>query len=217
MSEVTQYSDTEERIFKAALCVFARKGKEGARMQEIADAAAINKAMLHYYFRSKDKLYEEVFRFVFQRFMLSLSNALNEAPTFAETLRVFIDGYVDLIREDPHVIRLMVNANLSGQPIMRGELKQEMLASQMHPPLLFKNKLQKAIASGEIRPLDPQQTLLTVMSSCAFFFVMRPTVMMMNEAAAQDWEGFVEDRKAHVFDLLYNGLRNLDASANTSA
>ncbi len=48
MTEPASYTETEERIFEAALHVFARKGKDGARMQEIADAAGINKAMLHY-------------------------------------------------------------------------------------------------------------------------------------------------------------------------
>lgn len=176
-------------------------------MQEIADAADINKAMLHYYFRSKDKLYQEVFRFVFQRFMVSLGTALREAPTFAETLHVFINGYVDFLRDDPHVIRFMVNANLAGHPIMPLELKEELLTNHTPPPLLFKQKLQRAIERGEVRPVDPEQTMTTVISSCAFFFVMRPTVMMMNPDAARDWDGFIEARKAHLFDLIYNGLK----------
>ncbi len=74
------YSDTERQIFDAALQVFARKGKDGARMQAIADRADINKAMLHYYFRSKDKLYEQVFAFTMRRFMASFGASLREAP-----------------------------------------------------------------------------------------------------------------------------------------
>ncbi|NNE47360.1 MAG: helix-turn-helix transcriptional regulator, partial [Rhodothermales bacterium] len=52
--------DTEQQILEAALNVFSRKGRDGARMQEIADLAGINKALLHYYFRSKNGLYERV-------------------------------------------------------------------------------------------------------------------------------------------------------------
>ncbi len=53
-------SSTEEKIFKAAKDVFHRKGFDGTRMQEIADKANINMSMLHYYYRSKDKLFEKV-------------------------------------------------------------------------------------------------------------------------------------------------------------
>ncbi|MCB0293033.1 MAG: helix-turn-helix transcriptional regulator, partial [Calditrichaeota bacterium] len=54
-------SETERKIVEAASTVFLEKGKTGARMQAIADRAGINKALLHYYFRSKDRLYQEVF------------------------------------------------------------------------------------------------------------------------------------------------------------
>jgi AcrR family transcriptional regulator len=54
--------NTEERILDAAKKVFMQKGSAGARMQDIADAAGINKALLHYYFRSKEKLFEVIFR-----------------------------------------------------------------------------------------------------------------------------------------------------------
>ena len=53
--------NTESRILEAAKEVFIAKGFDGARMQEIADTAEINKALLHYYFRNKDKLFEAVF------------------------------------------------------------------------------------------------------------------------------------------------------------
>ncbi|MFA5669361.1 MAG: helix-turn-helix domain-containing protein [Balneolaceae bacterium] len=54
--------ETEERIFEAAQHVFQLRGYEGARMQEIADEAGINKSMLHYYFRNKSALFQEVFK-----------------------------------------------------------------------------------------------------------------------------------------------------------
>ncbi len=54
-------SETEKKIINAATAVFMEKGKDGARMQEIADKAGINKALLHYYFRSKEKLFTNVF------------------------------------------------------------------------------------------------------------------------------------------------------------
>ena len=67
---------TEQKIFEAALEVFASKGRDGARMQEIADHAGINRPLLHYYFRSKSQLYEAVFAHGFKQFISSLSQSV---------------------------------------------------------------------------------------------------------------------------------------------
>jgi len=203
-SPLSQYSDTERQIFDAALEVFARKGKDGARMQAIADAADINKAMLHYYFRSKDQLYEDVFAFTMRRFLTSFGASLREAPTFEETLRRFIDGYVEFIRDNEHAMRLMVNENLAGGTVL-GEHLQRMKKSGEAPPQILIEQIEQAIDRGEIRPVDPHHTVLSVISGCLFFFVTKPTVQVMHPDASE-WASFVEDRKQHLFDLMYNGL-----------
>ena len=91
-------ADTEARIFEAALKVFARKGKDGARLQEIADEAGIHRPLLHYYFRTKQQLYEAVAERMFKQFLASLEMPAG-SKSFADTLRAFIDHYVDSVRE----------------------------------------------------------------------------------------------------------------------
>lgn len=200
------YSDTERQIFEAALEVFARKGKDGARMQEIADAADINKAMLHYYFRSKDRLYEEVFTFTMQRFMASFGAALEETPTFADTLRTFIDGYIEFARHNQDIIRLMMNENMTGGTMVKQHMAR-MKQADHAPPRVMTDKIRQAQDAGEIRGMDPDHLILTVVSGCLFFFIATPIVKTMHEPARTDWNGFVEARKEHLFDLIYNGLR----------
>jgi hypothetical protein len=62
------------------------------------------------------------------------------------------------------------------------------------------------VDAGEIRAVDPHHTVLSVVSTCLFFFVARPTVQIMHPAAEGDWDAFVESRKNHLFDLIYYGL-----------
>lgn len=199
------YSDTEQAIFDAALTIFAREGRHGARMQAIADAAEINKAMLHYYFSDKETLYEAVFSFTMRRFMASFGASLNEAPTFEETLRIFIDGYVEFVRDNEAAMRLMVNENLAGGTLV-GETLREAKQHDEAPPTILVDTINEAAAAGEIRPVDPHQTLISVVSTCLFFFAMRPAVEMIHPTAEDDWDVFVEDRKDHLFDLIYHGL-----------
>ncbi len=199
------YSETERAIFDAALEIFAREGRNGARMQDIADAADINKAMLHYYFDSKDNLYDAVFSFTMQRFMASFGESLKEVPTFKETLRTFIDGYIEFLRDNKASMRLMVHENLAGGTLFAEKLHAFKQRDNFPPKILIET-IESAAASGEIRPVDPDQTVVSVVSSCLFFFVTRPTVEVIHIESEEDWDAFVEARKEHVFDLIYHGL-----------
>ncbi|WP_245846163.1 TetR/AcrR family transcriptional regulator [Longibacter salinarum] len=202
--EVSEYSDTEQKIFDAALEEFARKGKDGARMQSIADAADINKAMLHYYFRGKDQLYADVFRHTMHRFMASFGASLIDAPTFAETLRAFIEGYVSFVRDNQLCVRLIVNENLAGGTLV-AENVQRMKTTEGTPPQVMVQRIRTAVDEGEIRPVDPEHTILSIVSTCIFFFAMRPTVEALHDDAS-DWESFVTSRVDHIYKLIYYGL-----------
>jgi len=202
---LAEYSETERAIFDAALEIFARDGRHGARMQAIADKADINKAMLHYYFRNKKTLYEEVFAFTIQRFLASFDEALWEAPTFEETLRVFIEEYVEFVRSNKDAMRLMVSENLAGGTLL-GEHFQKLKQSGDAPPQVLADRIESAVDAGRIREVDPDQTVVSVVSSCLFFFVAKPTVQMMHRDAGADWNAFIEARKDHLFDLIYHGL-----------
>lgn len=205
MGDLEEKAEAEERIFRAALEVFAMKGKDGARMQEIADLAGINKAMLHYYFRSKDKLYEAVFEYVFKRFALrEMQATLETADSYKDALRAFISGFIDVHLEDMAVVRLMVNENLAG-----GTTMGAIIARRDHdtsPPSMFVKQTKAAIERGEIRPVDPHHMMLTIISSCIFFLIWAPTVKIKFPNANDDWHAFVEARKQHIFEMLYYGL-----------
>jgi TetR/AcrR family transcriptional regulator len=211
----TTAPDTERQIFDAALEVFSRKGKDGARMQEIADAAGINRALLHYYFRTKQQLYETCFGHCFERFMQTFGQWLSDTDSFADTLRAFIDGYIDFVREHRQVMRLMLNENLSGGTLL-GEHLEAAFQTEGFPQRIMEDRIREAVARAEIRGVDPKQTLLTIVSACLFFFVTRPTVTYLNPLAAEDFDAFVEERRRHIFDILYYGLRSGDADQSSS-
>ncbi len=197
--------ETEQRIFEAALTVFSRKGRDGARMQEIADLAGINRALLHYYFRTKQQLYEAVFAHLFQQYVNSFSGSLHLDGTFGETLQHFISAYIDNVHEHQDMARLMMNENLAGGSLL-GEHLAKALSTKGSPQQKMQQAIRRAVDNGEIRPVCPRQTMLTIISSCAFFFLIAPTVKVMNPLAATDFDAFIEARKQHVFEVLYHGL-----------
>lgn len=93
--------ETEKIIIKAAHEVFIEKGLQGARMQEIADRAGINKALLHYYFRSKDKLFDAVFQDIIKEIIPAVSEKLNEGLEMKELIKAFVGFYNDFFRANP--------------------------------------------------------------------------------------------------------------------
>ncbi len=93
----------EQRILSAAKKVFINKGMTGARMQDIADAAGINKALLHYYFRSKEKLFETIFKEAVQGFLPRVNQIFESNKTIFEKIEMFCKEYIDQIRKTPYL------------------------------------------------------------------------------------------------------------------
>jgi TetR/AcrR family transcriptional regulator len=202
---------TESRIFDAARRVFGRKGRDGARMQEIADEAGINRALLHYYFRSKQGLFEAVFARMFEQFLHSFDTVLEPGQPFADLLSRFVDHYIDYAIEHQDMIRLIVGENLRGASIL-GEALARAKQTEGSMPNRLENAIRAAAARGEIREVDPQHTLLTIISACLHFIVMKPTVQSMNHEAQEDFAAFTEARKRHIADLLLRGLRPVEVN-----
>ena len=88
--ETENISETEQKILDAAKQVFLVKGLAGARMQEIADEAGINKALLHYYFRSKEKLFEKILNEAFTNIIPNIITIFTSNLPFFEKIRLFL-------------------------------------------------------------------------------------------------------------------------------
>ena len=93
-------TNTENLILQAARKTFIIKGKDGARMQEIADVAGVNKMLLHYYFRNKEKLFERVIEDIIEQLINSVVRISVRAEKFEDFLKTFIDHHIDFLEEN---------------------------------------------------------------------------------------------------------------------
>ena len=101
-------TSTESSILDAAKRIFQNKGMDGARMQEIADEANINKAMLHYYFRSKELLFEAVFTNAFALLAPQLNAILNDDSSIEEKIKKFTFNYISFIIKHPYLPNFII-------------------------------------------------------------------------------------------------------------
>lgn len=163
--------NTEEKILNAAHEVFMRKGMEGARMQEIADEAGINKALLHYYFRSKEKLFIAIFTRIASFAFPKISVIISDDSTFISRFERFIDLYLEFLIKHPFLpgfIAKELNRDPSG-------LFKLITLHGFNPAPIIK-QVELAMDRGEIVRMDPRHLVVNVISMCVFPFVIRPVV-----------------------------------------
>ena len=162
---------TEQKIIASAEKLFYRKGKSGASMQEIADDAGINRTLLNYYFRSKDQLFEAVFRNAMMRFVPNISELLRSDISFRDYVPRLIEMVIDTMLEHPQ-IPIFVLQELTSNPDRMPQIMREMGID----PDLAVQKMKREGWMGADRTMDPRQAILNLLSLCIFPFAARPVV-----------------------------------------
>lgn len=189
---------TEEKIYEAARRIFILKGMDGARMQEIADEAGMNKALLHYYFRSKENLFKAVFKDIFTKFFLKVKDTLSSDVSAKEKLNVFIDNYIDLIQANPYVPQFIIN-EINRDPKV---LKTLMFESGNEPQKILEMFLNK-VQSNNLSKLDPRHIVISLLGMLIFPFVARPLLQMVYFNDDQEvYNKFLNERKEVVKNMI---------------
>ena len=200
---VTPTDSTKQKIFDAAHEVFVQKGMDGAKMQEIADRAGINKALLHYYYRSKEKLYEMVARAIIGRAVPIIREFLETDYPLEEKIRHFVTFYVDLIARNPY-IPIFVISEMNKHP---DRFIDHILPKEIPKPDVFLRQVEAEIAAGRIRPIKPQHLLVNMVSLCIFPFVAKPMLRIVIGMNAQEMRTFLDERKEEVLRFILASLR----------
>lgn len=176
-------------------------------MQDIADRAGINKALVHYYFRSKDRLFERVFEYIFSTYLSQIGAAVAEAPDFRSSLKSFIDTYIDLIAANPVVFNFVFRQLTSPGSAFRERAAKLLATTPSNPAMAFQKQLQDAIARGEVRNMDPGHAFISLLGSCVFSFIAYPIFAAMEPSPFPDRAAYLAERKQHIFDFVYHGMQ----------
>jgi AcrR family transcriptional regulator len=193
-------SSTEEKIYEAARKVFIQKGMDGARMQEIADEAGMNKALLHYYFRSKENLFKAVFKDIFTTFFDRVRYTLFSDAPVKEKLIVFIDNYIDMIQANPYVPQFILN-EINRDPKV---LKSLMFESGVEPQKILELFVNNPNVH-ESSKIDPRHIVVSILGMLIFPFAARPLLQMVYFNDDQEaYNQFLNERKEIVKNMILN-------------
>jgi TetR/AcrR family transcriptional regulator len=196
--------NTEQRIYEAARKVFLKKGMAGARMQEIADEAGINKALLHYYFRNKEKLFDGIFNEVIERISTGIQSIFELETNVLEKLKEFVNIYVDVLFENRYLPLFVLN-EMNQHPDRFSILLKENIVVHMKKFLV---QIQEEIENGTIRAENPVHLLLSVLGLIIFPFAVYPLFKkMFSEELMEDTDILLIERKKEICLFIENALK----------
>lgn len=203
--------DTEHRILDAAHTVFVRRGTAGARMQEIAQEAGVNKALLHYYFRSKNRLAEAVFRRVATGLFARAGGILGGDENLETKVRRIIGLYLDQLARTPYVPGYVI-----GELAQHADRPHQLLDAvrqfrdEAHAPdfiAALARQLRAEARRGTIRPIPVEQFIVNLVSLCIFPFAAKPLIATVLQLDERGFARFVEERKRTLPTFFLDALR----------
>ncbi|GAB4449819.1 MAG: TetR/AcrR family transcriptional regulator [Bacteroidales bacterium] len=196
-------SEAEIKILDAAKKIFIEKGFDGASMQDIATEAGINKALLHYYFRKKEYLFQAIFKQALSNFIPNVMQLMTSNEPFVIKLKLFLNNYIDLLTQHPH-IPIFILHELSRRP----ENLVVLIKSMGLNPTILISIFEKEIkeAGGEYYP--PIHLIINTIAMCIFPFAAKPIIssFIFNQNE-EEYQKFISERKQLVYDFIIKALK----------
>src|SRR4029079_17073897 len=194
----------EGKILAAARKVFTTKGMAGARMQDIADEAGINKALLHYYFRDKDKLFETIFMSEAKKFFPKINAIFQSDDPLFEKIEKFVNEYIDEMLENPYLPWFVLNEiNRDPDQFMYKVWGENNLPK----PGKFLDQIEKEIKNGTIKRISPVHLLMNLLSMTIFPFVARPMITRNLHMTDFRLRETMEERKKEIPKFIIDSIR----------
>jgi AcrR family transcriptional regulator len=195
---------TEEKIFDAATDVFVEKGLDGARMQDIADHAGINKALLHYYFRTKDKLFSAVFEMIAKKIFKKFAPVFDDDLNLEAKIRFFFREHISFLQANPRLPGFLLN-EVNRNPARIKKLLNNIDFNNIWLQLYeqHKNELQKYNISQETLP----QIMISMAAMSVFPFAARGILEGVLDKMGLDFNEYMEERKTFAADFVINALK----------
>lgn len=194
---------TEEKIFNAARIIFQKKGFSGSRMQEIADEAGINKAMLHYCFKNKELLFKAVFMNAFGQLAPQINEIFNSTETVFDKIRKFTHSYISFVILNPFLPQFVIQ-EMNNNP----EFVMSFLNNENRPnPSKLLSQIEKEIQEGIIKPVQPKQLLLDIISMTVFPFAAQMMVKGIIQISDAEFNTMMEERKTSIAEQIINSIK----------
>jgi AcrR family transcriptional regulator len=207
---ISRDRDTEQRILDAAHAVFLRRGTAGARTQEIAEEAGVNKALLHYYFRSKERLAEAVFQQVARQLLPPVMGVLASDLELEEKVARVVALELDVLSASPFLPGYVIS-ELNHHPERARQLITSVVGDpdELRPRVFaaLGQQIDARVKAGTMRRIAPEQFVVNLLALCIFPFAVRPMVKAMLGLDEAGFQEFIKRRREDVVTYVLASLR----------
>ncbi|OFY58644.1 MAG: hypothetical protein A2V50_05940 [Bacteroidetes bacterium RBG_19FT_COMBO_42_10] len=195
---------TEEKIFESATEVFIEKGMDGARMQDIADHARINKSLLHYYYRTKDHLFNAVFEMIAGQMFKKFAPVFDENLSLEEKIRFFFREHITFLQKNPRLPAFLLN-EVNRNPERIKKLIQSIDINKLWTTLekQHKEELAKYNISRETIP----QLMTSIVAMSVFPFAGKALIASIMEKMGYNFDEYIEERKEYAADFVIKAIK----------
>jgi AcrR family transcriptional regulator len=198
--------NSEEQILLSAKTIFLRDGFAVARMQDIADEAGINKALLHYYYRSKEKLFQAVFISIMKQVIEELGGIMQSELHLFDKIRLFFDMHISFMQKN-HYVPGFIIGELNRNPQLVIDAMMQINVQNTFGG--FVDQVKDAVEKGEIKSIDPRQLFINMLALSVFPFGARGMLFGILHFDETQFNSFVEERKTLCADMIIKSITNL--------
>jgi len=202
---------TEEKIFDAATDVFIEKGMDGARMKDIANHAGINKALLHYYYRTKDHLFNAVFEKIAGTMFSKFAPVFDTKLTLEDKIRFFFREHIAFLQNNPRLPAFLLN-EFHRNPQRIRKLIQNIDINKLWSTLEVQHR--EEMKRYNITKENIPQFMTTIASMSVFPFVAKPLISGLMEKMGYNFDQYIEERKEYAAEFVINALKRQEFSSN---
>jgi AcrR family transcriptional regulator len=204
--DINKDQNTEQAILDAAEKLFLDKGFAMTTTTEIAKAVGCNQALVHYYFRTKEKLFTTIFENKAKLFISQFIKVSDENIPFMDKLKQKVEAHFDLLKENPKLPFLLFN-ELTTNPERAKSIKE---ALSYIPKTIFtklNEELKVEIENGRIRPISAFDLVYTIVSLNVMLFIAKPIFDAVLDFSPQDYSDFIERRKHENVKIIIESLK----------
>jgi TetR/AcrR family transcriptional regulator len=197
---ITEEAQTERLIKDTARDIFFQKGRLNATTQEIADEAGVNRALIHYYFRSREQLLEVVFQEAVAETRNKISEIFSSSETFKRKISQYLDVFIDRNIRYPYIQNFIVTEinHDSEKEKEYFHQKRENLTKTILP------QMNEEIKKGTMAPIKMEHFMTNLMSMCSYPLVAKPIIQGMFGFDEKAYKSFLKERKAIIYQVLFN-------------
>jgi TetR/AcrR family transcriptional regulator len=194
--------NTEQKIFEAATDLFLEKGVDRTSVRDIASKAGINLALMNYYFRSKENLFDAIFTNLVKKNTKELIKILDSDLELPEKIRQYVGTYIDILLKNP----LLVSFFMAILHRSREKITEMEVISNLYGREKFTQQIIDEGKNGRIRKTDPSHFFVDMISMITFPFAIRPMIMDKNHMTDEQFIEFIEQRKEHITNMLLQSI-----------